>query len=71
MTCATCKNWQPRNSGAMAAHRMCPCALGPAWRYLPPSGTCRRQAAVEPAVAEQRIEWIGKHGPKNLPSTVN
>ncbi len=70
-TCATCKNWQPRESAAMAQHRLCRCAHRKPWVYLPPHASCNRFAAVDKEAAGQRIEWISKHRATRNSSTAN
>jgi hypothetical protein len=59
-TCATCKNWSPKDSGGMAKHRMAVCALGPKWRFYPPQRTCDKHAEAAPAVVQARAVWLAK-----------
>ena len=59
-TCATCASWSPRDSGAMAKHRMAVCLRGPKWKFLPPQSTCPKHEAAKPDVVEARAAWLAK-----------
>ena len=63
-TCATCKNWNLRDGAgnrlAIAKEHMGRCAIGPAWKYLPPHQTCKRHQAAPADVVEKRIVWLEK-----------
>lgn len=61
MNCATCTNWQPRES-IMARQGLAPCAKGSAWTYLPPSHECRvnlHKQADEKTVNARSV-WLAK-----------
>lgn len=59
-TCATCKSWNPRESGGMAKHRMAICARGPKWRFFPPQSSCRKHEAAPASVVQARAAWLAK-----------
>lgn len=60
MTCATCTNWNPRNSGGMAAQRMAVCNLGAKWEYKPAHGRCNSFKQAPADVVEARVKWLGR-----------
>lgn len=60
MTCSTCTQWKPKDSGAMAKHGLCICALGPRWQFLPPQHTCPKHKPVAADVQAARVVWLGK-----------
>lgn len=57
-TCATCKNWKPKESGAMARFHFAVCALGRRWRFLAPASTCPKHTPAEPQVIAARRKWL-------------
>ena len=59
-TCAACKFWLPKRSGAMARHRMAICELGKPWRFLPPQASCERFTPAPQDVQTARVKWLGK-----------
>lgn len=42
----------------MAKHRMARCALGPAWKFLPPSQGCAKHKPVSADIAAARVVWV-------------
>ena len=60
MTCATCTNWLPKESGGMSKHRMALCSLGTRWTFYPPQHTCGKHKAASQEVIEARVLWINK-----------
>lgn len=58
MTCKTCTHWSPKKAGAMAKHRMAPCALGKPWTYFGPNHECQKHKPSAEDVAAARIVWL-------------
>jgi hypothetical protein len=59
MTCATCTNWKPRESGDMAKHHLAVCALWPRWKFYPPQATCAKHEPAPQEVVDGRRKWLG------------
>jgi hypothetical protein len=63
MTCATCKNWNPKKTApAMARLKLANCLHCPSWSYLPPHGTCPRYTPAAAEVVEVRMKWLAPAG---------
>jgi hypothetical protein len=59
-TCATCKNWSPKESGGMAKHRMALCSRGPKWKFYPPQASCPKHDPAAADVVQSRMDWLEK-----------
>ena len=59
-TCATCKSWNPRESGGMAKHHMAICDRGPTWLFYPPQSTCDKHTAAPAPIVQRRMQWLAK-----------
>jgi hypothetical protein len=58
MTCQTCANWLPKQSGQMARYGMAVCKHGPRYVYLPPHHKCGKHHPVAEDVAAARVVWL-------------
>lgn len=65
--CATCANWNPRESmgdargvGAMAQQQMAICDRGPKWKFFPPQSTCDKHEAAPEPIVQRRMQWLAK-----------
>lgn len=59
--CITCKNWNLRAAGKMAAHGFGKCSRDFKWRYFGASfeRVCAKQVAATADVVESRRKWLG------------
>ena len=60
MTCQTCLNWSPKQSGQMARYGLAICLKGKRWTYLPPQATCNQHKAAAEDVVNARVVWLNK-----------
>ena len=60
MTCATCANWLPKESGGMSKHRMALCSLGTRWVFYPPQHTCPKHKQAAPEIVQGRATWLAQ-----------
>ena len=60
MSCATCANWLPKESGGMSKHRMALCSLGTRWTFYPPQHTCGKHKQATPQVVTARVTWLAR-----------
>jgi len=60
MTCATCTNYQPKQSGDMAKVGFARCALGPRWQFRPPWFECVKHELATQEVISARSKWAAK-----------
>ncbi len=60
MTCQTCLNWSPKQSGQMARYGLAICLKGKRWTYLPPQHTCNQHKAAAEDVVNARVVWLNK-----------
>ena len=58
--CLTCKNWNPKESGAMSMYRFARCNLQPMWSYYPPLHSCKHYSPAEPQIIKARKAWEAK-----------
>ncbi len=62
MTCQTCLNWSPKQSGQMARYGFAICLKGKRWTYLPPQHTCQQHKPAAEDVVNARVVWLNKKG---------
>ena len=62
MSCATCANWLPKESGGMSKHRMALCNLGTRWTFYPPQHECSKHKPASPEIQQARVAWLRKKG---------
>ena len=60
MSCLTCRNYAPKESGAMAKQGYAICKLQPKWTYFAPTHSCSKHEPAPPEVIEARRKWAGK-----------
>jgi hypothetical protein len=58
MTCLTCRNWKPKESGAMARQGFAICAIGPSYTFNSPHHTCEKHTPAGEATTAARRKWI-------------
>lgn len=60
MTCQTCNNWKPKNTGQMARHGFAICGLQKRYTFFAPHHTCERHKQATKEVVDARAKWLNQ-----------